>query len=379
MNILVISNYQLYADFTASFVHSQAAAYVRLGHRVRVLIPTALGKRDSFGRRSCRLFTRTCKDGVELYYLRYLSLSNLGTNGFHGKSEIFSASRAWNHLFSDFTPDIIHVHALTASMILGSWLKKKLGVPLVVTTHGSDVSIPVEEGRGTELKPFCDQADAIAAVSSSLARKVCSCKTATPVHVILHGFNVGAVPEKYARQSISMIQVGHLQKQKRAHITLHSFAKLRKAHPDASLTLIGQGPERAELESLSKELGVRDAVRFPGQLPNPEVLAEMSKARFFVMPSVREGFGIVYLEAMACGCIAIGTEGEGIADLIESGKNGFLVPADNPESIAQVIEWCLRHPDAAASIAEQGQRDALGLTWAKNAQQYINLFKELIH
>ena len=85
----------------------------------------------------------------------------------------------------------------------------------------------------------------------------------------------------------------------------------------------------------------------------------------------------MYLEAMACGCVTVGTEGEGIADLIVSGENGFLVPPDDPEAIVRVIEWCLEHPAEAGAIAERGRRDALELTWEKNAKQYLKLFKEL--
>lgn len=104
----------------------------------------------------------------------------------------------------------------------------------------------------------------------------------------------------------------------------------------------------------------------------------MAACQFFVMPSHPEGFGIVYLESMANGCITIGTEGEGIADLIHSGENGFLVPADDPDSIVQVIEWCLANPEKAAAIAERGRQDALALTWERNAAQYLALFQTLL-
>ena len=79
---------------------------------------------------------------------------------------------------------------------------------------------------------------------------------------------------------------------------------------------------------------------------------------------------------MASGCVTIGTEGEGIAVLIISGENGFLVPPDDPDAIVQTIEWCLGHPDKASAIAERGRRDALNLTWEKNAKQYTALFQE---
>lgn len=379
MNILVVSGNQFYSDFSFSFVHQQAAAYAKLGHRVRVLIRIPYGKRDGFGARSWRPVSLKHRDGVELLYVRYLSLSIYGSNGFNQKSARLAVSAAMGRITGGgFAPDVIHAHALAESTVLGAWLKKKLGVPLVITTHGSDTSIPVEQGWAASLKPLCDRADAVAAVSSALAEKLRTCGTQTPISVILNGFRVQNLSPGEAERDFSLIQAGHLQRQKRFHVTIQAFARLREARPEAVLTLIGQGPERDSLEAMSRELGVSEAVCFLGQIPNPQVLAELAKSRFFVLPSVNEGFGIVYLEAMASGCITIGTEGEGIADLIVSGENGFLVPPDDPEAIVQAVEWCLEHPEEATAIAERGRRDALKLTWEHNAEQYLTLFKELI-
>ena len=103
----------------------------------------------------------------------------------------------------------------------------------------------------------------------------------------------------------------------------------------------------------------------------------MARTQFFCMPSVREGFGIVYLEAMASGCLTMGTRGEGVADLIENGKNGFLVPPEEPAAIAELIEWSLAHPEEAAAIAARGRQDALSLTWETNAAAYEKLYLTL--
>lgn len=378
MNILVVSRYGLYQSCESSFVHAQAQACAALGHRVRVLILVPLGKQNWEGKRLSAPLQRVERDGLELYLLRFLSLSNYGEKHFNDACAIGAVRVYADRLLEGFTPDVIHAHTLGFGSGIGAWLKGKLGVPLVVTSHGSDASVPLEQGRGAELKPYCDKADAVVAVSSALAGKIRSCGTKAPISAILNGFIVQNLSPGEAERGFSLIQVGNLLRQKRFHITLQAFAQLREVCPEAALTLIGQGPERDSLEAMCRELGISESVRFLGQVPNSQVLDEMSKTRFFVMPSVREGFGIVYLEAMASGCITIGTDGEGIADLIESGKNGFLVPADNPESITQIIEWCLEHPDEAAAIAEQGRQDALSLTWEKNAQQYIRLFKELI-
>ena len=142
-------------------------------------------------------------------------------------------------------------------------------------------------------------------------------------------------------------------------------------------SIIGAGVLRQTLETLVDDLGLRDAVTFTGEVPNPEVLSAMAESMFFVMPSKPEGFGIVYLEAMSNRCITIGTQGEGIAELIESGKNGFLVPADDPKAVADAIDWCMMYPDEAEKIAQQGYLDTKELTWERNAEHYVQLFKEL--
>jgi len=96
------------------------------------------------------------------------------------------------------------------------------------------------------------------------------------------------------------------------------------------------------------------------------------------MASKPEGFGIVYLEAMANRCVTIGTEDEGIADLIVSGENGFLVPADDPDAVASVIDHCLTDPREAEEIGRRGHVSAIGLTWERNAAQYAALFEDLL-
>ena len=181
MNILVVSNYLLYQEKSSSFVHQQAAAYARLGHRVRVLILTAFGKPDFFGARGVRRFYRKNCDGIELVPVRYLSLSKLGEKKFNAKSAASAAVSAARRLADDFQPDVIHAHALTTSAAVGAALKQLYNCPLVITTHGSDTSVAMEQGKGAQLKDLCKQADTIIAVSSALADMLRQCGTGTPI------------------------------------------------------------------------------------------------------------------------------------------------------------------------------------------------------
>ena len=377
MNIFIICHYGLYQDFTFSFVHNQAKAYVAAGHRVRVLIPIPVGKADRGGNRMGKLLTRTRVDGVELYGLRYVSLSNYGERRFNTASAITAIRMQYGDIFRDFCPDVIHAHTLGFDSDIGAWLKEKLGAPLVVTTHGSDTEKPLKQGRGERLRIACDRADQIVAVSTCLGERLRTCGTQTPIITILNGFLPNKAEGTLSKDPYSILQVGHLIPSKRNAVTIQALALLRKKYPHMTLKIIGAGVLRKELEELVDSLGLTDAVKFTGEIPNPQVLSAMAGATYFVMASKPEGFGIVYLEAMNNYCVTIGTEGEGIADLIQSGNNGFLVPVDNPEAIASVIEKCILDPQRAGAIAQRGHADVAGLTWDQNALQYISLFTHL--
>lgn len=377
MNILVVSNIGLYQDLSSSFVHAQAAAYVALGHQVRSIIFLPVGKKQA----GCRVFPPVQiarQNGVELYYLRFVSLSNLGSSWFNTPSALMALKASLAKVVDGFSPDVIHAHTFGQASEAGGYLKKKLGGPLVVTTHGSDTSVPVSQGKTLQLKLLADKADHIVAVSSALAGKLKTCGTAVPISVILNGFHFENISKSFEKRRFSIIQVGNVIPQKKVDITIRAFAGLYRHYPEATLEIVGPGDKLERFRSLCRELNVEQGVHFRGAIPNADVLEQMAKSEFFCMPSVNEGFGIVYLEAMASGCITIGTEGEGIADLVEHGKNGFLVPADDPNAIVNVIEWCLANPQESTVIAQRGKQVAMDLTWENNADQYIRLFKRLV-
>ena len=273
---------------------------------------------------------------------------------------------------------MIHAHTLGFGSEVGAWLKEKLGCPLVVTTHGSDTFVPFHLDRKADLRNYAQKADTVVCVSSLLRRKLEECGVATPMCTILNGFDISYVARDTQKEPNYVIQVGSLIPRKKTDITIRAIANLRKKNKDIRFTSVGAGMERERLEMLCAELEITDIVTFTGQISNQEVQQKMSEATFFAMPSVNEGFGIVYLEAMAAGCVVIGTEGGGIADLVVNGENGFLVPADDEGAVADVIQACMDDPQRTAAIAARGSASAQKLTWEYNAKQYQVLFEDLV-
>ncbi|MBE5892073.1 MAG: glycosyltransferase family 4 protein [Lachnospiraceae bacterium] len=378
MNILVICHYGLYQNLQNSFVHHQVKALVELGHNVRVIIPIPYGKKGSDNNRISRGVMERNVDGAELVYVRYLTLSKYGEKSFNFESAMYFIEKNEMQILRNFSIDIIHAHTLGFDGNIGKRLAKKYKKPLVVTSHGSDASVPHEKGRLQYLLQCCEGIDCIVAVSSVLGKKIRSSGTKTNVVSILNGFDLKNLPDKQVKEQYSFLQVSNLLPSKRVNVTIEAFAEIKRNYEQARLYIVGSGPEKDKLERLCDNLGISDSVEFMGKIPNLDVLKKMAATQFFIMPSVREGFGIVYLEAMACGCITIGTQGEGIEDVICSGENGFLVPPDNPEAIIRIVEKCFNGLSDVQKIVEQGKMISKELSWKKNALAYTKLYKELL-
>lgn len=130
--------------------------------------------------------------------------------------------------------------------------------------------------------------------------------------------------------------LGSLFKLKNVDITIHA---LHQAFPgkDFTFDVIGDGAELDNLKKLSHDLGLNEQVVFHGKKSRDEAQALLSRAECFVMVSSREAFGLVYIEAMAKGCITIATEGQGIDGVIEDGENGFLCKSRDIDGLARTI------------------------------------------
>jgi glycosyltransferase involved in cell wall biosynthesis len=169
-----------------------------------------------------------------------------------------------------------------------------------------------------------------------------------------------------------ILGVGKFRRQKDFATLIRAFARLRKKYP-AHLILLGDGPERAELERLTRELGIASEVDMPGFNPNP--YAFMARASVFVLSSRWEGFGNVLVEAMACGCPVVSTDcPSGPAEILANGRYGKLVPVGDERALANTI---VAQIDAPIGIDEAACR-ANEFTAATSAARYEEiLFPEI--
>lgn len=192
------------------------------------------------------------------------------------------------------------------------------------------------------------------------------------------------IPEKYiepVKKDFSegvkrFVFVGSLYELKNVDITLRA---LHKAMMDKKYTfdIVGSGAEKEKLHHLTEELGMEDHVVFHGRMMRDDAQKVVRNADCFVMVSSREAFGLVYVEAMAKGCIIIGTKDQGIDGIVRHGDNGFLCKSRDVEGLAEIIKQLAKMPkEELQKISLKAVKTAEELTDRKVAEHYINAILE---
>jgi len=168
--------------------------------------------------------------------------------------------------------------------------------------------------------------------------------------------------------------VARLQPHKGIDTGIRALPALRERVPGATYVVVGDGPDADRLHKLAQQHGVTDAVRMLGRLSDAEVVDALLATNAFVLlsreaPPDVEGFGLVLLEAGACGCPVVGARSGGIPDAIAHDDSGLLVPPDDPVATAHALARLLSDPGLARRLGDGGRRRARGpLSWDRAAR-----------
>ena len=368
------------------YVHEQAKALKARGHEVVVIscmgvLPMMKRLRPKLAEVNERTPRQDVIDGIPVYYPRCLTLGNAGEKTLGGRLLAAAALPIAKRLHKEKPFDIVHAHMLPRDGHAGMLVAHALGIPFALTVHGTDIFHYFMPGREpwARNQMIAREADALMAVSSLLMSRVAPYRGEGKIsRIVPNGVDLSLVPDKTENVPRTVISVGTLKARKCMDRTLEAFAHLADAYPDARLTIVGIGEMEAQLKSRIAELGLGSRVEMTGGLPHEQVIARMAKSDLFVLPSWGEGYGIVYIEAMAAGCISVGAVGEGIEDTITDGENGFLVPAGDVDEIERVMRNVFENRQAYDALRARGQRDAKQLTWARNAQTVEAIYFEAI-
>lgn len=298
MKILVITDLYPIKDeekFTPKTIKNFVEAWENLGHEIRIIKPNFLF--NSFLRKK-----PFYKSGI------YGNVENI--NYF-----LPFVGNIKNKIKTKFEPDIVIAH-----MPSGLIFANKLDLPFVAGVHVSDLEVlsnPIYSIYfKSELEKAYKNATKIACRSEALKKKFLKLYSQyeDKTFVCYSGIDVEPIKRIWQPKGrVKVLTCANLIKRKNVDLVIKECEKL-----DVDLTIIGEGKELANLKKLSLK------PRFLGYLEHSLVLEEMKTADIFALPSINETFGMVYLEAMAMGCITICRKNDGISGIIKDGENGYF-------------------------------------------------------
>lgn len=153
-----------------------------------------------------------------------------------------------------------------------------------------------------------------------------------------------------------LICVGRLAPSKGQDTLIQAVALLKDTVKELSVEFVGDGPQKAAYQRLAEELGVADRCAFVGYVSHDEVLARMATASVCVVPSRSEAFGWVNIEAMSIGRPVVASNVGGIPEIIRDGQDGFLVPPDAPQALADKLRLILSDPALRAAMGQNARQ-----------------------
>lgn len=369
------------------YVHEHAKALAKQGYRVIVFATIHWFPLLSHFQKYKKDFMKKIKgkkkyqviDGVEVIYKKSTSFSNFlyNTNiNLNGMFYYHSIKHYFKRIYKKENIVLIDAHTFKVEGYVAYKLKRKHpNLNAVVTLHGTSFSRNTETKEGIKsIRKILNGIDYSICVSNKIA-KVAEKIGVKNTCVIYNGINEQKL-EKVNKDNYkyNIISVGSLSQNKKHDITICAISELSKKYPQIKLNILGSGSELNNLKNIVKEKKLENVVCFKGQVNNKEVQKLMSESYIFVLPSINEGFGIVYTEAMKAKCITIGTKNEGIDGFIKNGVNGFLVNP-NVDEIAKLIDEIYNDKYNLDTIRSNAFNDVAALTWENNAKKYIEIIE----
>lgn len=287
-------------------------------------------------------------------------------------------------LIKKIKPDVVHSHMVHAN-IFARLLRLTLSIPrLVCTAHNTN------EGGKVRMLAY-RLTDRLADISTNVSQEAVEAfiqsKAAKRERMILvyngidtNRFTFSSDSRMRLRNQLRisedtqlLIAIGRLTTAKNYPNLLHAFAKIDPAYK-TKLAIIGAGPLKNELISLSQQLGISDRVHWLGIQKNVE--GWLSASDIFVLSSAWEGFGLVVAEAMACGRVVIATDAGGVSEVM--GSTQFLVPINNPSRLLDEINTALGlSHEERNNIGVNNRKRILRLFSLQNiTQHWISIYKD---
>lgn len=258
--------------------------------------------------------------------------------------------------------DLLHVHYAVPHAVCAYLAKQMVGgsVQVVTTLHGTDITVL---GQDESLKDLIrlgiNESDAVTAVSQDLINETRRVLDITAPIDLTYNFvdkrvyyprDVTGMRNDFAAPDEKILMhISNFRPVKRVSDVVDIFDKVNRKVP-SRLLLVGEGPELPKIQAKIAEMGLEERVRFMGK--QDDIAQVISLADLLLLPSEKESFGLVALEAMACGVPTVGSQAGGIPELVQHGQTGFLAPIGDTDTMSDYAVRLLSDNELAEKMRE---------------------------
>lgn len=286
--------------------------------------------------------------------------------------------------------DVIHAYFALPSGLLAFCLNRLLGIPYVLTIIGADIYDPTRKTSPYQnsvlislVRKIINCSSATAAISRDIMHKAVQYyhPLTTSIQVVHPGFDhleassVTRMQLDLPKRAFILISIGRLVKRKGLMYVLGAMHQL--GDKSVLWLVVGDGPERSSLVEAAGRLGLIKQVRFLGYLREDEKYEYLGVSDVFVLPSFHEGFGLVFLEAMACGLPIVTTHEGGQVDIVADGVNGFLVPVGDSHQLADRIKMLRNDSELRRRMSRANLQRSLTFPIQQEAKSYEAIYAKV--
>jgi phosphatidylinositol alpha-1,6-mannosyltransferase len=293
--------------------------------------------------------------------------------------------------------DVVCIGELVASGWLAAICRRLFGLRSIIYVHGEEISSRMAyDVDGRRRRRALAEADAIVAVSRFTVEALATTMDVPrdKIALISNGVDLQRFTTRPRRADLMarygltgkrvLLTVGRLYARKGMDRVIESLPAVLRVLPDIRYLLVGDGTYRAELERLAAAHGVRDAVVFAGAVADAELIDHYALADTFIMANREmpdgdtEGFGLVFLEANACGIPVIAGKAGGSVDAVTDGVNGLVVDGDQPAQISAAILRLFQDDPLRERLIQTGNKIAASSGWDSRVDQFLALCDRLV-
>jgi len=260
-------------------------------------------------------------------------------------------------------PLCIHAHWWIPTGLLGCLVSRLTNIPLLVTLHGTDVRLTDKNFFFSFLaKRVFKYATAITVVSNFIKEQLISKLGLPPEKIFVLPMPIDS--EKIYKKEVLppkrkiILSVARLTRQKDLGTLIRAFHRVHQKYNELDLAIIGEGPEKTNLQDLIRKLDLKKEVYLYDLMSQEKLNEYYNTCDMIVLPSIGEGFGLVLVEGQLCNKPVIGVNSGGITDIIEHEKTGLLFPPEDFVSLASAMERILSDENLASRLSEAGHQSA---------------------